>query len=376
MESVSQQRFERENEAYRVAALEQTRARSFLLPFMSFSSGLAILVVVAFGGARVVSGSMSFGEFVAFHAYMAMLVSPTVMLGWTLSLFQRGLAAFDRLTELLDAPETLAEPAPAVVARYHKRALDGAVEAVSLGYRYAAEPGKERRAALRDVSFRLEPGAVLGLVGPVGAGKTTLLRLIARHLECEPGRLLFDGVSCTDLPLRLVRQNIGFVPQDDFLFSASIAQNIALGRATATPSEIEEAARLAQVHEEILRFPQGYATVVGERGLTVSGGQRQRIALARAVLLRPRILILDDSLSKVDADTAAAILEALRGAGGGVTAIIASHRIASIQHASEILVLDEGSVAQRGRHEELLRQSPYYREMAWRQRLESEVEAV
>jgi ATP-binding cassette, subfamily B, multidrug efflux pump len=376
MEKVSLERFARENDAYRAAALEQTRARSLLLPFMSFASGVAILVVVGLGGSRVVAGAMSFGQFVAFHAYMAMLVSPTVMLGWTLSLFQRGLAAFERLSELLGAPETLADPASDLAARAASRRISGAVEAVGLGFRYAGAPGKERRPALRDVSFRLQPGEILGVVGAVGSGKTTLLRLVARHLEAEPGRLLFDGTCASELPLRLVRRAIGFVPQDDFLFSASIAENIAFGKPESTRADIEQVARLVRIHEEIERFAEGYGTVVGERGLTLSGGQRQRIALARALLMGPQILVLDDALSKVDADTASAILSSLREASRGVTVLIASHRIASVQQATEILVLDQGSVAERGRHDELLHRSAYYRDMAWRQRLESEVEAL
>jgi ATP-binding cassette subfamily B protein len=376
MERVSLERFERENDAYRVVAMEQTRARSLMMPFMSFASGVAILLVVALGGRRVVSGAMSFGEFVAFHAYMGMLVSPTVMLGWTLSLFQRGLAAFERLSELLDSPETLSDPPPEVLRRHAGFEPTGAVRAAALAFRYPAAPGKQRRPALYGVSFRLDPGEMLGVVGPVGSGKTTLLRLVARHLEAEPGCLLFDEVSATELPLRAVRRWIGFVPQEDFLFSASIAENIAFGRPDATAPEIERAARLAHVHDDIERFPDRYGTLVGERGLTLSGGQRQRIALARALLIRPRILILDDALSKVDADTASAILAGLREAGRGLSVLVASHRVAAVQQASEILVLDQGEVRERGSHSELLERSGYYRDMARRQRLESEVEAL
>ena len=376
MEPVSQARFDRENDAYRAAALDQTRARSLMLPFMSFASGAAILLIVFLGGTRVVNGAMTFGEFVAFYAYMGMLVGPTVMLGWTLSLFQRGLAAFERLSELLDAPETVRDPPPEQLARHRGVELTGQVEAIAISYRYTTREGAARRLALRDVSFRLAPGESLGIVGPVGSGKTTLLRLAVRHLEVEPGRLLYDGVSATELEVDRVRRIIGFVPQDDFLFSTTIAGNIAFGNPRATDAEIERVAKLVRLHDEIQRFPEGYATVVGERGLTLSGGQRQRVALARALLIRPRLLVLDDALSKVDADTAEAILGSLQSEQSRAATIVASHRVSSVQRANEILVLDEGAIVARGRHEQLLETSDYYRDMVWRQRLESEVEAL
>jgi ATP-binding cassette, subfamily B, multidrug efflux pump len=376
MEAVALRRFDRENDAYVRAALDQTRARALMMPFMSFTGGLAVLLVLYFGGTRVVDGRMGFGDFVAFQAYMGMLVGPTVMLGWTLSLFQRGLAAFDRLTELMQTPETLTDPPPERAERYASIALDGGVETRGLGYRFAAAAGKERRAALRDVTLRLEPGQRLGVVGPVGSGKSTLLRLLARHLEVEPGRLLYSGVDANDLTLSRVRSCTGYVPQDDFLFSTTLAENIAFGARGAPQSEIEAIARLVRIHDEILRFPDGYGAVVGERGLTLSGGQRQRVALARALLARPRILILDDALSKVDAETAAEILASLRAAASTTTTVIASHRVAAVQHADEILVLEDGMVAARGRHDELLESSSYYRDIAWRQRLQAELEAV
>ncbi len=332
-----------------------TRLRAFYNPMIAFLPNLGLAVVLLVGGRQVVNGALSLGDFTAFYTYLVMLIGPMRMLGTALGMSQRAIASGNRLFEVLDrAPEIEAPPgAPDLPPG------NGAVvlRDVTLGYG-EAEP------ALTDIDLEVEGGTVVALVGPSGSGKTSLVALLARLYDPSSGSVTVDGADLREVDLGSLRRQIAFVADDSFLFSATIAENIAYAKPDATREEVELAARRAQAHSFIERLPDGYETMVGERGLTLSGGQRQRIAIARALLADPRILILDDATSSVDAQTEAEIRRGLDEALRGRTTFIVAHRLSTISLADEIVVLDEGRLVDRGSHEELLDRCPLYREIA------------
>ena len=325
-------------------------------------------IIVLFAGAQLLTGEpIARKDLWLFLMYTFQLFFPTFMMGWVLNIAQRGLVGLRRLGEILDTEPTIADR-PDVIAR---DAVDGEVEFSHLSFAY---PGRGRTPALHDVSFRAETGQTVGIVGPVGSGKSTLLGAIPRLLEIPDGSVRIDGACVNRLPLALLRSSIAMVPQDSFLFSTTIAENIRFGAPDANESQVREAARRAHVIEDIEDFPHGFETIVGERGVTLSGGQRQRIALARALLLRPAILILDDALSSVDSATEEAILKDLRGARAGRTCFIVAHRVTAVRDADFILVLDEGRLVETGRHQDLARRSGAYARIHAQQQLEAEIE--
>jgi ATP-binding cassette subfamily B multidrug efflux pump len=350
--------------AYLHYSLKMANLRGILIPFMASVGGVGTLIVLLAGGSRVISGVLTLGDFVAFNGYLAMLIWPTVVLGWILNLLQRGAASMSRLNAVLDARPQVREPA----APADMRKIEGAIEFRGLSFGY------DDKTLLKGISLKIDKGMRVGIVGPIGSGKSTMVRLIARLYPVEDGRLFVDGIDINSIPLKKLRDAIGYVPQESFLFSRSIADNIGYGRLGANLREIEEAARVARLDGDVAGFPEDYETMVGERGVTLSGGQRQRTAIARALLKNPSILILDDPLSAVDAGTEEEILKGLSGFYGNRTVIIVSHRLSALRDCDLILVLDNGVIRERGAHSELLEMNGLYTAMHREQQLREEIE--
>ncbi len=332
-----------------------TRLRAFYSPMLGFIPSLGLAIVLFVGGREVIEGSMSLGDFTAFYTYLTILVGPMRMLGMALGMAQRAVASGNRLFEILDrAPKIVSPPdAPPLPPG------PGRVEFRDVGLRY--DGGAP---SLSEIDLEVQAGSTVALVGPTGSGKTSLVALLARLYDPTEGEIHVDGAELRSVDVSSLRRQIAFVADDPFLFSASVAENIAYGRPDATPDQIELAARRAQAHEFIEALPDGYETVVGERGLTLSGGQRQRIAIARALIAEPRILILDDATSSVDATTEEAIKRGLREAMAGRTTFVVAHRLSTISLADEIVVMESGRIVDRGAHEELLERCPLYAEIA------------
>jgi ABC-type multidrug transport system fused ATPase/permease subunit len=363
-EQAEQDKFERRSEALFAQSVRANRQRAFYVPVLSFLPLLGQAAVLLAGGRMVANGSLSLPDFVRFNLYLSMLIFPLRMLGMWIGEGQRATASGERIFQVIDEPEQIkdspgAQPLP-----------DGPglvrFEHVTFGY----DPA---RPVLENVDLELEPGRRVALIGHTGSGKTTLVSLIPRFYDVQRGRVTLDGADVRDVTLTSLRRQIGVISQDPFLFSATVRENLAFGRPEATEDELVHAARLAQAHEFVERLPDGYDTVIGERGITLSGGQRQRLAIARALVLDPRILILDDATASVDAATEAKIRTGLREAMRGRTTIIIAHRLSTIALADEIVVLEDGRVAARGTHDELVETSSVYREIWEHGRLEARV---
>jgi len=348
-------RFERSVARVFDESMRATRLRAYYNPFIGFlpQIGLALLLVV--GGRQVIDGSLGLGEFTAFYTYLLVLLGPMRSLGISLGLAQRATASGARLFELLDREPQLVQPAGAPALPDGSGAVE--LRGVTLQYDGAPEP------ALRDVSLDVAPGTTIALVGATGSGKTSLVQLLPRLYDPAEGAVLVDGADVREVDLRSLRSQIAVVDDAPFLFSATVAENIAYARPDASEEEVERAARRAQAHDFIAELPEGYETRVGERGLTLSGGQRQRIAIARALLADPRILVLDDATSSVDASTEQQIKVALREAMAGRTTFVIAHRLSTIALADEIAVLEHGRLVARGGHDELVERNALYREI-------------
>jgi ABC-type multidrug transport system fused ATPase/permease subunit len=360
-EDTEQAKFEQRSEALFGQSVKANRQRAFYIPILSFLPLLAQAAILLFGGRMVVRGTLSLDDFVAFNLFLAMLIVPLQALGMWIGQAQRATASGERIFQVIDEPEDIRDAPGAAVLP----AGPGQIVFDSVTFGYAAE-----RPVLHDISLELAPGRVVALIGHTGSGKTTLASLVSRFYDVQAGRVLVDGADVRDVTLTSLRREIGVIAQDPFLFSATVRENISFGRPDATADDVEQAARLAQAHEFIEALPAGYDTVIGERGITLSGGQRQRIAIARALVVDPRILILDDATASVDATTESKIRTGLREAMRGRTTIIIAHRLSTIALADEVIVLAGGRVAARGTHDDLVGVNDVYSEIYEHGRLE------
>lgn len=364
--------FGRLSDEYLEKNIALARAQGAFHPLLSLLGGLGSVIVLLLGGRLVMDGQMTPGAFVAFGVYLAMLVWPMIALGWAINLVQRGNAAMTRINELLrEVPSIL--PPPTAHALPH----DGAGNARSLAFEdiwFRYPSAKDRGWALANVSFEIPAGRSLALVGATGAGKSTVVELMGRAYDPERGRILIDGVDLRNLSPAELRQAIGIVPQETFLFSDTLRRNVLLGQ--PDDGRLERVSATSQLEAALRDLPKGYDTMLGERGVNLSGGQKQRAAIARALAHDPPIFVLDDALSAVDAQTEAKILSALRSALEGRTVLIVSHRLAAVRDADEIVVLEAGQVVERGQHEQLLAQRGRYWELLRKQQMEEELEEV
>ena len=361
------QRFAQINRDYIRENLRLARISGLFQPLLQALVGFAFLLVLAAGGLRLAAHKISLGSFVMFNTYMGMLVWPMIAMGWVANLMERGQASLKRVRSLLEErPMIAAPPNP----RRLPDPLRGEIEFRNVDVTYGD------RAALAGVGLRIRAGSTVAIVGHTGSGKSTLAHLVPRLIDPTEGSVTLDGVDLREFDPRDLRRTIGYVPQETFLFSATLGENIAFGAQQATEAQIREAAEIAGLGPDLAGFPDGLKTMVGERGITLSGGQKQRTAIARALLRDPRILILDDALASVDTATEERILQALAGVMRGRTSILISHRVSTIRHADRIFVLEHGRVVAAGSHAELLEQGGYYADLYQKQLLEEELETI
>ena len=369
LEDRETERFAASNDAFKRQSTELARVRGQLMPVMKTASSVGTLVVLFYGGTRVIDGQLGVGDLVAFLGYLNLLAWPTMAMGWMLSILQRGRAAMLRLEHIFSEQPQIHDPE--IVTDPPDLRGDIGFHHVDFAY-----PGRENGRVLRDVSFHVPPGKKLALVGRTGAGKSTIASLLPRLFDVDQGEVRLDGHDVRTLSLARLRGSIGYVPQEPFLFSASIRDNIAFGVDHASDERIRWAASIAGVAADIESFPRGYDTMVGERGITLSGGQKQRLTIARAILADPKVLVLDDALSSVDTRTEKQILDALREVLHGRTRIVIAHRISTIADADLIAVVDDGRIVEWGDHDSLLTRGGLYAEMYQQQTLEEEIEAL
>ncbi len=353
--------FQGKNSDYRAKNMWLIRVSGMFEPLIDLVIGLSFALVILLGGERVILGSMSMGDFVAFNAYLGLAIWPMIAAGWITNLYQRGKASMGRVNEVLNLEPEIVEIENPVVLED----LKGDIEFRNLTFSY-----DDTNIVLDNLSLNIHHGETVAIIGRTGSGKSTLLRLIPRLFDVPDGTLFIDGHDIRTLAIEPLRKQIGTVPQNTFLFSESIMDNIKFGNPKASDEKAIECAKIAQIHDDIMGFPRGYDTMSGERGITLSGGQKQRVAIARALLINPHVLILDDAFSAVDTETEEQILERLHGFMKERTTILISHRISTVKNADHIFVIDQGKIAEEGNHEQLIAQNGIYADINRRQKLE------
>jgi ATP-binding cassette subfamily B protein len=366
-EEAELRQFERLNQSFVAQNIRLAGLSGIFMPLLQSLIGFTFLIVLWAGGYRLLNGHITLGVFMMFNIYMGMLVWPMIAFGWVVNLMQRGSASAARIREIMSQQPSIADP-PSPQAL--PQPVRGEIELLGVRMEYPAGP------ALDGVDLLVPAGATVAIVGHTGSGKSTLVNLIPRLMDPSSGGVLLDGIDIRELRVSELRRQIGIVPQETFLFSATLAENIAFGVDGATEERIRWAAEVAGLAPDIAGFPNGYQTLVGERGITLSGGQKQRTAIARAILRDPRILILDDALSSVDTLTEERILTGLAGVMRGRTTILISHRVSTVRHADHIFVLEKGRIVERGDHSSLIGAGGYYAELYQKQLLEEELEAI